>query len=264
MTTTDWIIVVVAIAGGILAGIIVSRIVNAVIGAPSRPDPVRNAAGALASLAMSACVVIGLITALGIASPASLDQLPKDVIAFIPRLLSAAIILIVANVMSSFALAALAPALGRMPANVQRQSMSAVRITILSLAVLLAVRQLGFDTTVINLGVAAIFFGIAGALMLLVALGGRNVAAQVASTRALRRLFDEGDHVRMGGIEGTVVAVHPTAIELTSSEGETLLVPSSDFLSGTITIERAARNAAPDVGASDVGASGNESPSGTN
>ena len=181
----------------------------------------------------------GLILALGVASPASLEQLPRDLIEFIPRVISAAIVVIVANVGASFAQAAVAPAIGRMPATVQRQILNGIRFTILSLAILLAVRQLGFDTTVINLGVAAIFFGLAGALMLLVALGGRHVATEVASTRVLRRLVNPGDVVIVDGVSGTVIAVHPTAIEVAQAGSDaTKLVPSSRFLSDSFTISR--------------------------
>ena len=239
MTTSDWIFVAVAVAGGIVVGIIASRIVNAIVGAAARPEPVRNAAGPLASLALWAGIVIGLVLALGVVSPSALDQLPLDVIDYIPRIISAAIVLIVANVVSSFAQAALAPALGRMSTTVQRQILNAVRFTIVGLAVLLAVRQLGFDTTVINLGVAAIFFGLSGALMLLVALGGRDVATEVASSRVMRRLLREGDGVELDSLVGTVVAVHPPSVEIATGDGRTTtLVPSSRFVNGTFSITR--------------------------
>jgi len=245
MTTTEWIIVAAAIGGGIVLGIVASRLIGAILGGPNRPDPIQQAAPALAGLALWTAVVVGLIVALGVVSPSSLDQLPKDVIGFIPKLLSAAIIVIIANVLSSFAQAALAPALGRLPGNIQRQTLSIVRTTILALAVLLAVRQLGFDTTVINLGVAAIFFGVAGALMLLVALGGRTVASEVASTRVLRRLLHEGDRVEIDSVSGVVVSVHPTAVELDTPDGRRILVPSSKFVADTVLIDRAPR--APEV-----------------
>ena len=239
MTTTDWIIVAGAIVGGIALGTIASRIVAAILGAESRPAPLRAAAGAIASLAMSVFLIIGLVVALGVISPAALEQLPKDVIAFVPKLLSAAIIVIAANVLSSFAVAAIGPSMGRMPAAVQRRTLGIVKAAILGLGILLAIGQVGVDTTVINLAMAAIFFGLAGALMLLVALGGRTVAEEVASTRVLRRMFKEGDRVSLDSLNGTIVSVHPTAIELQMLSGETLLVPSSRFMSGTISIDRA-------------------------
>ncbi len=245
MTTTDWHVVAVAIVGGILIGTIASRVVNSIIGSESRPDPVRNAAGPLSSLVLWAGIVVGLIVALGVVSPSALDQLPKDLINFVPRVISAAIVIIVANVGSSFAQTALAPALGRMPSSVQRQILSAVRISILTLATLLAVRQLGFDTTVINIGVAAVLFGAAGAVMLLIGLGGRDVAEEVASTRVLRRLLNPGDQVQLDDVRGQVLAVHSTTVEIASDAGETLLVPSSRFVTGTFSIVRADPKQAP-------------------
>ncbi|MEM9613954.1 MAG: hypothetical protein AAF962_27605 [Actinomycetota bacterium] len=240
MTLNDWIFIAVSIVGGIVVGAIASRVVRSIIGSESRPEPVRNAAGPLASLALWACVVVGLILALGVLSPTALEQLPRDLIDFVPRVISAAIVVIVANVGASFAQAAIAPAVGRMSARVQRQVLSGVRLTILSLAVLLAVRQLGFDTTVINLAVAAVFFGLAGALMLLVSLGGRHVASEVASTRVLRRLVNPGDRVELDGIAGTVVGVHPTAVEIVVEAGRhSVMVPSSRFVSETFRITRA-------------------------
>ena len=242
MSAADWIIVGSALVGGVVAGMVASRIVNAVIGAEHRPPALRNAARALSSLAYWVFVVIGLIVALGVVSPSALEQLPRDVIKFLPRLLGAAIILIAANVLASFAEASVAPALGRMSPGVQRRILQVTRTTIICLAVLLAVRQLGFDTTVINLAVAAVFFGIAGALMLLVALGGREVATEVASSRALRRLVDVGDRVRIGATTGTVVAVHPTAVELLDDGGRAHMVPSSHFVAETFTIEQRAKD----------------------
>lgn len=239
MTTTNWITLVAAIIGGVTVGLVASRIVRGLAGAPNRPTPIRRSAPALASLALWSFVVVGLIAALGVVSPSALDQLPKDVIAFVPRLLSAAIVVIIANVASSFATASLAPVLGRMPSNVQRQVLSVVRTTIIGLAVLLAVRQIGFDTTVINLAAAAIFFGIAATLSLLIALGGRHVATEVASTRALRRLLSEGDQVAISDLSGTVVGVHATAVEILTLDGRVVLAPASRFVTETITVERA-------------------------
>ncbi|MEM8922808.1 MAG: hypothetical protein AAGD35_04840 [Actinomycetota bacterium] len=240
MTLNDWIFVAAALIGGVVVGAIASRAVQIVVGAESRPEPVRNAAGPLASLALWAGIVTGLVIALGIISPSSLDELPKDLVDFIPRVISAAIVVIIGNVLASFAQTAVAPAIGRMPAGVQRQILGGVRVTIVSLAVLLAVRQLGFDTTVINLAVAAIFFGMAGALMLLVALGGRHVATEVSSTRVLRRMVSPGDQVVIDDIAGTVVAIHPTAVEISQAGlTTTKMVPSSRFLNDSFTLARA-------------------------
>lgn len=234
----DWILVIAALVGGIILGIVASRIVHALIGSPKRPEPIQNVAKPLSSLALSFGIIIGLVTALGIIQPASLDKLKLDAIDFIPKLMTAAIIVIAANVLSSFATTAMSQTLGRLPLQTQRQANSVVKGAIVTLAVLLAVSQLGINTDVVNLGVAAVFFGIAASLTLLVGLGGNGVAREVASTRALKRLVSQGDTVEVGDNRGVVVAVHPTAIEISKSSGETLLIPSSRFVRQTIQIER--------------------------
>ena len=194
---------IIAVVAGLVIGLIASRIVLAVVGGASR-EAVRSVARPLAQLAFAAGVVIGLITALGFVQPTALDQLPKDIVAFVPKLMVAAIIVILANVLASFATAAMAQATGRMPLNVQRWTNVIVKGAIVALAVLLAVSQLGIDTEVINMGVAAIFFGLAASFTLLVGLGGHGVAREVAASRALRRMFDVGDTVAIDGVGSAV------------------------------------------------------------
>lgn len=237
---SDWIAVALAIVGGIVLGLIASRIVHGIVGSPKRPEPIQQAAKPLASLALSFGIVAGLIIALGIVQPSSLDQLTNDAVGFIPKLLTAAIIIIVANVLSAFATTALSRTTARLPLQTQQLANTLVKVTIVTLAALLAVSQLGVNTDVVNLGVAAIFFGLAASLTLLVGFGGNGVAKEVAAGRAVKRLISIGDTVHVDEAEGVVVAVHPTAVELSQPDGHTLLVPSSQFVQMPITIERVA------------------------
>ncbi len=237
---SDWIQVIVAIAGGLVAGLVLSRIVYALVGSPKRPEPIQQAAKPLASLALSAGIVVGLIVALGIVQPDSLDQLAEDAVSFIPKLMTAAIIIIVANVLSAFATTALSRATGRLPLQTQQLASTIVKASIVTLAALLAVGQLGVNTDVVNLGVAAVFFGIAASLTLLVGLGGNGVAREVAAARAVRRLINVGDTVSVGEVRGVVAALHPTAVELSRADGQVVLIPSSRFVRQPIAIERVA------------------------
>ncbi|MEM7323168.1 MAG: mechanosensitive ion channel domain-containing protein [Actinomycetota bacterium] len=237
---SEWIQVIVAIVAGLAVGIIASRIVYAVVGSPKRPEPIQQAAKPLSSLALSAGIVIGLVVALGIVQPDSLDQLAEDAVSFIPKLMTAAIIIIVANVLSAFATTALSRATGRLPLQTQQLANTIVKVSIVTLAALLAVGQLGINTDVVNLGVAAVFFAIAASLTLLVGLGGNGVAREVAAGRAVRRLINVGDTVAVGEVRGVVAALHPTAVELSRPDGQIVLIPSSRFVRQPIAIERVA------------------------
>lgn len=248
MTLNDWIAVGVVIAGGLLIGIVLSRVVVVTLGKPNRPQPVQDSARPLSSLALSFGLVAGLIVALGIIQPDAVVQLRTDAIGFIPKVLTAVIIVIVANVISAFISAALGTALARAPIHIQRQVVAVARGLILVMAVLLAVGTLGVDTTVVNLGVAAVFFAVAASFTLLVGMGGREVASEVASTRAIRRLVSVGDVIAVGfgddEVRGKILAVHPTALEV-DDDGEIVLVPSSRLLSETMHVERASPTPRP-------------------
>ncbi len=235
----DWLLAPAAIVAGIAIGLILSRIVFGFVAAPKRPVAIQDVARPISRLVFATSVVIGLLVAIGFLQPEALDELTGDAIAFIPRMLVAAVIIIVANVLESFASTAISTATGRMPMQVQRQANLVVKATILALAVILAVGQLGVDTAVINLGVAAVFFAVAASLTLLIGLGGQRVAREVAATRALRRLLSVGDKVAVGDIEGVIQSVSPTAIEVRTGDETTVLVPSSHFLTSTFTIDRA-------------------------
>ncbi len=243
MSTNEWIAVAAALVGGLVVGLVLSRVAHMLLGRPTRPAPIQQAAGPVGSIGFSVGVVGGLLVALGIVQPDAVDQLTTDAVGFIPKALTAAIIVIVANVLSSFATAALGTALARASSHVQTQAIRFTRVAILVMAVLLAVPTLGIDTTVVNLGVAALFFAAAASFTLLVGLGGRSVAEGVASTRAVRRLIRVGDAIELSGgdpISGEVVTVHPTTVEVETASGDVVLVPSARFLAETLTVVRAA------------------------
>jgi flagellar biosynthesis protein FliQ len=243
MTTNDWISVAASIGGGLLVGVVLSRVVAIALGRPSRPQPIQDSARPLASLAFSVGLVSGLLVALGIVQPDAVAQLRNDAVAFVPKILTAVIIVILANVLSSFAVAALGQVLARATPAVQRQAAGLARGLILVMALLLAVGTLGIDTTVVNLGVAAAFFAVAASFTLLVGLGGRTVASEVASSRAVRRLVKVGDVITVGQpadqISGAIIALHPTAVELQVGD-DVVLVPSSRIVSETLGVERVA------------------------
>ena len=72
----------------------------------------------------------------------------------------------------------------------------------------------------------------------MVGLGARRVSSEVAAGRALRHLLNKGDTVAADAVEGTIVAVHPTAVELITPAGTTMLVPNSTFVESSLTVTR--------------------------
>ena len=233
----EWITAAIAAVGGLIVGAIAARVVRNVL-ARSQREPVRSSAAALATFVFSTVVIIGLVVALGFVDPDSLDTIPADLVDFLPRILAAAIVAIGGNVVASVAKTTTERTLRGTGAA--RVGPSIVRSVVLAFAFILAAAQLGVDTTIINIAAAAVLFGAAAAMALLVGLGGRQVAGEIAAGRAWRTALAVGDRVRATGvagvdIDGFVVEVHPTTVEL-NCQGRSVLVPNSQLLD--VVVER--------------------------
>ena len=74
--------------------------------------------------------------------------------------------------------------------------------------------------------IAALGFGLATACALLVGLGGRNVAGQIAAGRALRADLPLEARIRLGdGAEGRIREIRPTRLHVEVAPGEIRVVP---------------------------------------
>lgn len=240
-----WIGAVIAIAVAVIVGTIAARLVATIL-AKSAVAALRETAPALSGLALSIAIVVGLLIALGFVAPDELEQLGDDAIAFLPRAISALVIVIAANVASTFAAAAVAKSLAGTGAAARFAPML-TKFAILGGGAIIAAGQTQVDTAVVNIAVAALLFGIAASLALLTGLGGRQVAGEIAAGRAWRSSLRSGDRIRAAIrpsspgvesiVEGVVVGVHPTAVEV-DSLGTTVFVPNSRLLDSIVERDR--------------------------
>lgn len=223
------------VVGGIAIGVIAARIVNTVLSGESRPRLVRSIASAVSALVFSVVLIAALITALGVVSPSALDQLQDDFVGFIPEVLAASIVLVVANVIAQLLETAANGALVHASPIVRRRLPPLLRYAVLGFAGIIAANQLGVDTTIVTVVVASLFFGLALAAALLAGLGGRNVAAELAAGRALRQVLSVGDTVTTEHVEGIVAAIGSTTTQITATD-RVVLVPNAELLSLTMVV----------------------------
>ena len=99
-----------------------------------------------------------------------------------------------------------------------------MRSAVLAGAVILALNQLGVNTSVLNTLIAAAAFGAAAALAGIAIVGARSVAPDVAAGRNLQRRLVVGTHIRAGAVQGKIVDLGISHLELETEEG-TLQVP---------------------------------------
>ena len=236
------------VAGGVLIlavllASIVSAQVRRILGAPARSERLQNLAVPPGQFVFSVLIAIGLVAALGIGYHQSLEPLPHDLIAFLPKLLVAGLIVLAGNTAGTLLGNALGQAVLRATGRPQPGVARAVRLAMVGAAAILAVNQLGIDTKVIDLVLSGVVFACAASVAMLTGLGGRQVASEVAAGRYIRHLVRPGDRISFsdagGAVEGEVVRVHAATVELAGDTADWVLhVPHARLLAATLRVTR--------------------------
>ncbi len=242
-----WLIALGVVVGGFIVGGAVSAFVRRNLEKPTRDERLKNLAGPISTLAFGLLVSLALVVALGIGDPDSLKPLPHSLIAFVPRLIIAALFAIGGTAVSSLAANAVAMSFMKATGKPQPQIGRVVRIVVVAIFSILAVSQLGINTKVVDLLVTGVIGSLALSFALITGVGSRHVAADVAAGRYLRRVLQKGDLVQASlpdaqtPLSATVVSVHGATVEMGSTtEGKTVIlhVPNSMLLRSVFRIER--------------------------
>jgi hypothetical protein len=232
----QWIVAVILIAAGLVLGTTLSSIVRKRLKRLSEHNPLSEAADDIGNLTFWVLAGLGMLAALSLAEPDQLREIPSKLVAHSPRLLSAAIILIGGKVLGTFASIATTKAALRTSGQARPALGKGVRTAVTVAAGLLAVSQLGIDTTIIDMAVAALIFGTAATATLLVGLGARDVAGNIAAGRHARRTIEPGMTVSVGEVRGVVRTVGTVALLVQVSGGDLVQIPHSHLLEGVVRI----------------------------
>ncbi len=236
-SATNAIIAVAVIVAGFTLGSIAAAITRQLTSSASRPEAIRSSAAPLATLAFSVILIVALVIALGIVNSSALDQLSSDLVTFLPRVLSAAIVLILGNVVGAIVETGVARSLGHVSAELRERVPRVIKLAITGFAVVIAANQLGVDTTIIIVAVAALFFSVGLAAALLAGLGGRGIAERIAAGRALRQVLEIGDRISTSNVTGTIVSIGSTTTQVDLDSGEVVLIPNDDVLGTALRVE---------------------------
>ncbi len=228
----------IVIAVGFVVGSLAAAAARRLTSGDRRPEAIQASAGAIATLVFSLILIAALVVALGMINEAALTQLSQDVVTFLPKVLSAAIVLIIGNIVAAVLQTGAERSLGHVSQSLRDRVPMVIKALVMGFAIVIAANQLGVDTTIVLVAVASIFFTIGLSVALLAGLGGRPVATQIAAGRALRRELTVGDTVRVGAAEGEISAIGSTSTQITTARTITL-VPNVELLNSSLEIIQA-------------------------
>ena len=221
----QWIAAAASIAAGFIIGAILAALARRLLGNPNRRAAFHTIAAPTSTFVFWLAAVTGIVTAIGFTSPDTLDPIPADILAWLPRALAAGLILLAGYAGGG----ALSAAVGATVQRATRQRSVSVERTIrygvMTAAVVLALGNVGVETTSLQILIAAVASSVALAFALIAALGGRNVATNIAAGRALRDEIKVGDRIHLDDVSGTVTALRPAVAIIETEPGTATVVP---------------------------------------
>jgi hypothetical protein len=227
-----WLYAVAALAAGVLVGSVAGWAARKTLGDPSRRSELREIARPTGAFLFWLGTATGIVIAIGLLRPGTLEFLPGQLLSYLPRILVAGLILIAGYVLAPVIAVAVGGALSRASGERHHQIARVIRASILGATIILALSQLGIDTTILTIAIAAIVFSAGAAVALLVGLGGQDVAREVAAGRYIRSVIEAGDAINTGELQGVVVALHPATLEIETLNNNRVHIPYSHLLAG--------------------------------
>ena len=145
---------------------------------------------------------IGVVVAVGVSDRDTLRPIPRDLLNYSPHVLAAGMILIAGRAIGFAVAGYLQGALSRSTPRVRTQITETARFLITAAAAVLALRQLGIDTTILNILIGAVLFGLAAGSRCSSASVGVSSAGNWRSVDTWDGSCSLGDEVVVGDVEG--------------------------------------------------------------
>ena len=150
------------------------------------------------------------------------------IVSYIPNLIIGLFLLVFGLLIGRFLRDIVSSALVRTGVTASTILGHLTQVVIILFACLLALRQIGFDVSIITTNVAIILAVLLATSGLALSMGLRPLLEQAFCSRQLKQLLKVGDHIELNGVSGTVVAITLTHVVLQNAHGD-LLVPANDF-----------------------------------
>lgn len=169
--------------------------------------------------------VAAAIEALGLPTISNVLSL---VTAYFPRVLAAVIIVFIGLWAGDFVNTVVSRTAGIKAIGYAQVVGRALQILIGVLFLIIAVGQLGIDSSILVITLAIVFAATFGGAALAFGLGARATVGNIIAARYVKRGYSPGDTVKIGDVQGKVMEITDTAVMLDSSEGR-VMVPAERF-----------------------------------
>lgn len=237
MTDNHWLFAAVAVAAGLAAGAIGGAWLRRVLQRETNRSALREIAGPASLFVFWSATATGIIVAMATLSPETLSPLPRQILNWLPNVIAAGLVVLGGYAVAAAASRSVARAFERATGNRSRLAERTLRTVIIAGAAILALGQLGVETTILIVLTAGVVLAAALTAGLLAGLGGRAVAQSIAAGRALSPHLQEGQHIRLGNERFAIVKLRPAVAVLQPNADEHVIISYTAMLDTPIRIQ---------------------------
>lgn len=189
-------------------------------------------------------IAIAVMASIGVIAPLLFADIPGRVLAFLPNLVVALVMLWLGGLAANLVEQVVAATFDRMGLPNAAMFAKVVYWVILGLAIILAAGQVGIETAALQGLVLIILVVLGVTAALAIGFGGRRLAGTVIAGRYVEDRFAPGDRITVGEYDGVIIQIGlaSTAVEL--DDGDTVEIPHAYLLSRPVRLR--ARDGAPD------------------
>lgn len=155
---------------------------------------------------------------------------------YLPKVVGAFLVAIIGLFIAGFVRTAIETALSSMNLGYEKVIGNVIYGVIVIVVISLSVGQLEIETDLLNEVVVIFLFSGAAAIALSLGLGTRDVAGSVVAGVYVRELYQTGDTIRVGNVEGAVVEVGSTSVLIENTEGKYTSIPNRKMLEEQVEI----------------------------
>jgi small-conductance mechanosensitive channel len=174
-------------------------------------------------------VVFAAVSLLGLEF---LSESLNEGILFLPRALTAFVLLLAGMVVSEFVRRQVDRLSTQM--DIPGPLGGLAQAVVLAVFVVTALAQVGVPTQILLVLVSVLLAAAALTLALAFGIGGREMAREVSARRYVEGAFRVGQEITVSDVRGTIAAIEATGSVLETSGGDRVRVPNSQLIAGVV------------------------------
>ncbi|HEX2179626.1 MAG TPA: mechanosensitive ion channel domain-containing protein [Actinomycetota bacterium] len=152
----------------------------------------------------------------------------SGVVAFLPRILGALLVIFLGALLGSAVRTAVTAAAGSAGFGYPKLLGKLARVAVLAVSVIVALDQVGLDIAFLIVMAAVVAGALLGGAALAFGLGARASVSNILASHYLVDTFKVGHRIKIGEIEGKILEITPTSVIVDAGTGRAV-IPASQF-----------------------------------